>query len=194
MYRMRISDPHFLPHLGCEIDLQINNGDVFTIIGENGIGKSTLVQRISREMGSTIGLVEQRPMDFFYDRTLASIKTIFQKHSDVDKASFENYWKSFNLHLKENRLQSALSGGEAQALKLCLGLSIKKDFYLLDEPSQFLDENSKKSLNKILLGLNAQKKSLLIVEHDLTWPSFPMTVTQLTVKNGALIRGKTWTT
>lgn len=193
MYRMRISDPHFLPHMGCEIDLEINRGEVFSIVGENGIGKSTLVQRIFRDQGSTIGLVEQSPMDFFYDRTLATIKSIYLDH-DVDKVLFETYWKMFQLHQKENRFQSTLSGGESQALKLCLGLSVQRDLYLLDEPSQFLDEQSKKSLNEILQNMMNNQKSLIVVEHDLSWMKMKMTVTELQNQNGSLTRGKTWTT
>jgi ABC-type multidrug transport system ATPase subunit len=190
---MRISDPHFLPHMGCELDLEIKDGDVFTIIGENGIGKSTLVQRIFRDHGSNMCLVEQKAMDFFYDRSLSKIKSIFQ-HQDIDQVKFESYWETFQLHLKENRFQSTLSGGESQALKLCLGLSVKKDFYLLDEPSQYLDENSRKNLNQILTDLVKEKKSLLIVEHDLSWLTIPKTVTEVINKEGVLIRGKTWTT
>lgn len=191
---MRISDPNFLPHMGCELDLDINSGDVFTIIGENGIGKSTLVQRIFREKGSVISLIEQRTMDFFYDRSLNTIKSIFLQHQNVDKNRFENYWNTFHLHKKENRLQSTLSGGESQALKLCLGLSVNRDIYLIDEPSQYLDENSKQALNLILVEMNQLKKTLLIIEHDLSWLTLPMTVTQLQNQNNCLVRGKTWNT
>lgn len=193
MYRMRIFDRHFLPHMGCDIDLEINRGEVFSIVGENGIGKSSLVQRIFRDQGSAIGLVEQRPMDFFYDRSLATIKSIYLNH-DVDKVRFETCWKMFQLNQKENRFQSTLSGGESQALKLCLGLSVKRELYLLDEPSQFLDEQSKKSLSEILQHMMNDQKSLIVVEHDLSWMKMKMTVTELQNRERTLTRGKTWTT
>lgn len=195
MYRFRITDPHFLPHLACDVELELRSGEILAITGENGIGKSTLVQRIFREHSSSITLVEQSPMDFFYDRNLATIKKIFLECAEkVDHAFFHELWNLFNLDKKEDRYQSSLSGGESQALKLCLGLSVERDLYFLDEPSQYIDANIKLRLNDVLSNLIRKNKALVIVEHDLTWIKTPLKVCQLEMNEGTLRKGRVWST
>lgn len=196
MYRFAINDPHFLPHSGCNVELLINKGEVQALIGENGIGKTTLVHRIYNENAVNMTLVEQRPMDYFYDRPLARIKSMYLDagRGKISQEHFLNYWRIFNLDKKESRLQSTLSGGESQALKLTLGLSVDRAIFVLDEPSQYLDESARISLNSIICDLRKLNKTIILIEHDLTWINFPLNVTELQVEHGNLVKGKSWTT
>ena len=88
----------------------------------------------------------------------------------------------------------SLSGGEGQALKICLGLASDAKVYVLDEPSQYLDESMKKVLSNLLKELLTREKSLLMVEHDLNWQEFPMKIAELKKVNRNLIVGKEWNT
>jgi ABC-type multidrug transport system ATPase subunit len=111
-------------------------------------------------------------LNSFYDRRLEKIKEIFldTKKNLVNKDKFNHLWTAFGLKDKGQRCQSTLSGGEEQALKLCLGLSIESPLYILDEPSQHLDSYSKSILCDWIQEEQRQSKSIIIVEHDLDWP------------------------
>lgn len=193
MYRFRIYDPDFLPHSGCDVEFSLHQGECLVIAGENGIGKSTLLRRLYLDNRSLSSLVEQKGMDFFFDRSLHKIKKIFLgSHEDISRDIFLKLWSTFKLDQKEDRYQSSLSGGESQALKLCLGLSVKRELYLLDEPSQFLDEASRMKLNDILEELLKNNKTLLLVEHDLSWVKFQARVMRLNIIEESLRKETEW--
>jgi ABC-type multidrug transport system ATPase subunit len=196
MYKLKVNDPNFLPHVGCNVEFLINRGELLTLVGENGVGKTSLIQRFCRENRALVSLAEQKTADFFYDRTLGRIKDIFLKSykSDINLKSFNQYWNSFKLHTKQDRFQSSLSGGEAQALKLCFALSINRDIYVLDEPSQYLDDYSKMELSNILNQLLSTGKAIVLIEHDTSWIQIPMSVSALEIEGGSLIKGRTWNT
>lgn len=173
MYNFELTDPSFLPHAGCELALTLKAGQLLLLVGENGIGKSTLVRRIYKRFETNASLIEQRSLDFFYDRKVSVIKTLLLSHLNAEEQNlFKNIWSLFRLDLREDRLLSALSGGEGQMLKICIGLSIGKDIYLLDEPSQYLDTQTKEALCEITSGLLNKGKAILVIEHDKDWIHF----------------------
>lgn len=188
MCKFIIKDPQFLPHIGCDIELNLNEGEVVVIAGENGLGKTSLVHKIYDKNKSDISLVEQKPIDFFYDRKVGRLKDLFIEvgKKDIHLDHFSHYWKMFKLDSKEKRFLSSLSGGESQALKICLGLAIKRNIYIMDEASQFLDVDFKRHLNTIIEQLIFEKKSILLVEHDLSWAKIPFNRFPLFIKDGVL--------
>jgi ABC-type Mn2+/Zn2+ transport system ATPase subunit len=185
-----------LPHVGCDVELTLKKSEMLTLLGENGLGKTSLVQRIYQEHESLISMVKQEDIDFFYDRSLAKVKELFLEgtRGKISNEIFGKCWRSFNLEAKEKRLLSALSGGESQALKLCLGLSVSREIFILDEPSQFLDNNLKSKLSEILESILGNQKSILVVEHDLSWIQLPMMLLRLNIKDATLVRGGSWNT
>lgn len=196
MLKLNLNDPHFLPHSGCKVELFLEVKEALTIIGENGLGKTTLVHRFYSDHADMMSLIEQKPMDQFYDRSLKTLKNIFLKScgNHIHKDFFEQCWKEFGLDQKESRMLSSLSGGEGQALKITLGLSPAAQVYVLDEPSQYLDESMKRKLSQIIQQLLDRQKSVLMVEHDLTWQKFPMKVVELNISDRTLVKGKEWNT
>ena len=195
MYKFKISDPHFLPHAACEVEIQLQAGEILTIVGENGIGKSTLMQRLWQSGYKSMTFVEQKPLDIFYDRSLKKIKDVMltARRGKIDEEFFFSMWKRFNLAAKEDRILSSLSGGEAQALKICLTLSQESNCYLLDEPSQFLDVAMKKVLSGIITELQSKQKTILLVEHDVDWIKSPARFLQIGMVEGKLREVRTWT-
>ncbi|WP_408095368.1 ATP-binding cassette domain-containing protein [Peredibacter sp. HCB2-198] len=194
MYKFKITDPHFLPHCACDIELTLMPGEILTLVGENGIGKSTLMNRIWLTGAHEMTYVEQRPLDYFYDRPLKRIKEVLLKArgDKIDEEFFFSLWKRFGLEQKESRMHSSLSGGEGQALKIALTLAQKSQCYLLDEPSQFLDVNMKQVLSSVMSELQAKEKSVLLVEHDKEWIRRARFV-QLGIVNETLKEVKSWT-
>ena len=171
MYDFKLSDPHFLPHAGIEVCLSLIPGELNVLSGENGIGKSTLLQKIVDGSSQySVSLADQRPMDVFFNRKLKIFKDILLSGSGKLRKEFlEKYWKLSGLSLKEDRFLSQLSGGEAQILKIISVCSADADIYLLDEPGQYLDPEKKILVNRLLEDLSTAGKSVLVVEHDAGW-------------------------
>jgi ABC-type multidrug transport system ATPase subunit len=191
MLRIHINDDLFLPHAGCLIDFKIDRGEVVLFTGPNGLGKTTLMRRIYMEHQSDCVHVEQAPLTSFYDRKLGKIKELFldSKKKSLNKDKFTHLWKAFGLNDKDQRFQSTLSGGEEQALKLCLGLALESPLYLLDEPSQHLDPYSKSILSDWIQEEQRNLKSIILVEHDLEWLKSLKTLYQLMFENKTLVLG-----
>lgn len=192
---MQINDPSFLPHAGCEIELLPKAGEIHILLGENGLGKTTIVTHLSGSSNKS-AFIEQRSMDSFYDRPLSKIKEIFfsSRPEMISKEIWDLCWVGFGLYKKEDRLQSRLSGGEGQALKLALGLSQKANIYFLDEPSQYLDHDAKGILYTIVDRLSREGKVIIIVEHDYQWIKSSAFIHELKIIDGTIKEGRVWNT
>ena len=193
MKHFEIRDPSFLPHCGCDLQLNLAPGSAKVLVGENGIGKSTLLNRLAQLLNTSERVVvEQKATEYFYDRKVSKLKSFFLTADlkGFDQKAFEKLWLGFGLNLKEDRLLSQLSGGEAQSLKLCLSLCKDTDLYLLDEPSQFLDSERKNFLQQFLMELLQKNKSLLIIEHNREWIPQNWSVHPLKIDNHVLKLGE----
>ncbi|MBA2404201.1 MAG: ATP-binding cassette domain-containing protein [Bdellovibrionales bacterium] len=190
-----LSDPLFLPHCGCELQIPINVGSCVVLTGENGIGKSTLLRHFSHQISlETRVVVEQKASEYFFDRKLITLKQFFLSADlpHFNKEIFLSLWNQFELHVKEQRLISHLSGGESQALKLCLALCKECAFYFLDEPFHYLDKNRRKILITYLEQLRVSGHALLIVEHNLEGFPAGWKVQPLVIQDNILKQGDEW--
>lgn len=188
--RFQLQYPNFLPHKSIDLEFFFEKGQGYLIVGENGVGKSTLLKKIKEQLSDGI-LVEQKALDVFYDRTLGQIKKIllsFKQDEDLLEL-----WKTFGLDEKENRYLSTLSGGEQQCLKLISALCLPAEFYLLDEPSQFLDVDKKQKLKSIIELKRSKGRAVIVVEHDYDWLSSGFHATEL-LEGPVLKKGRVWTT
>lgn len=198
MYKFELKDNRFLPHLACNVSLELEKGEGMVIAGPNGIGKTTLVQWLVREYQGKylLSLIGQRPLDYFYDRTVRDVRDIlFRNRKEmIEDKKFPLLWNELGLAEKEERPLSALSGGELQSLKLALGLGKRASLFVMDEPFQSLDEARKSVLLKVLDNYRAEGLSVIVVEHDLQCFSAGWRVVPLQVTEGTLISGEAWTT
>lgn len=195
MYNFKLHDPLFLPHIGCEIELNLPPGGGIVLVGENGVGKTTLLHRLATQIQNS-ALIEQAALEFFYDRSLGKFQELFLSSAaaSLDEKFFLAAWNDFRLSEKHDRPLSSLSGGESQSLKLALGLCQNSSVFFMDEPSQFLDKELKAVLGHKIAALLERKKSVLIVEHDYEWLKVPASFSELGVLEGSLRKVRTWTT
>jgi ABC-type Mn2+/Zn2+ transport system ATPase subunit len=193
MYQFAIKDPKFLPHVGCELELKLHPGGALILVGQNGIGKSSILRHLANSLTVPLVLIEQPSPDYFFDRSLSKMKHIVLSSKSVNPEVFHELWGLFGLSEKEDRSLFSLSGGEGQALKICLGLSLERDLYFLDEPSQFLDDRSRRVLDGALKKLGERGASILMVEHDLKWPSIRADVQELKIEHMTIKKGEAWT-
>lgn len=163
-------------------NLVINNfsmdvlpGDRIIVAGPNGCGKSTLLKsiigivkpfsgKIILEPEETIAYCKQDYPDKEFPITVSEIVAMGTKSSResvVDEALI----KAGCLELK-NRLFYSLSGGEKQKVSLARCYCQNAKLLLLDEPSSFLDSQSKEAFIEQMKKLEKEPFAIIAVTHD----------------------------
>lgn len=173
------------------VSLHVDEGEVVTLIGANGAGKSTTLQTISGLLRSRTGSVEfcgenisKLPPHKIVERGLAQVpegRRIFLQMSvqenlemgaytrsgaGVDE-DIERVYEQFP-RLKERRRQIAgtLSGGEQQMLAIGRALMSRPKLLMLDEPSMGLAPILVEQIFDIIQSLHKSGTTILLVEQN----------------------------
>lgn len=165
-----IEQKKFLPHCSCQLNLTLHKNKINLIKGVNGIGKSTLAHVIKEQYFNDLTLIEQVPLQHFYNRTLRDLKDIFiaARPHYFDSVALKRLWELFDLERISHHYLQNLSGGENQSLKLALGLSVKNKIIIIDEPSQYLDVHRRNNLARYLKEL-MKDHFVIVIEHESSW-------------------------
>ena len=175
------------------ISLEVEKGEIVTLIGSNGAGKTTTLKAISGlktpESGEIlfgskriehaspeeivkggISHVPQGRWVFPYMTVMENLMIGAYVRKDMQKVNreLEEIFRQFPL-LKERRRQMArtLSGGEQQMLVIGRGLMSKPELLLMDEPSLGLAPMMVRRIGDIVLEINDQRSvSILLVEQN----------------------------
>ena len=174
------------------ISLNVEKGEIVTIIGSNGAGKTTTLRTISglkrpitgeilfqgkRIHGTSaqdivkmgIGHVPQGRNLFPYMGVLENIRlgAYLQNDKNQIKQSLERIFQTFPV-LKARKSQQAgtLSGGEQQMLAIARALMGNPTLLLLDEPSIGLAPIVVREIGKIAVEINQRGTSILLVEQN----------------------------
>jgi branched-chain amino acid transport system ATP-binding protein len=174
------------------ISFDINEGEVVTLIGSNGAGKSTTLSTISGLLQPRVGSVSFRDKNITLTQAQDIVKlgisqspegrkiiatlTVFEnlemgaytrKDPAEINASLERVFKSFpRLKERQKQLGGTLSGGEQQMLAMGRALMSKPTLLLLDEPSMGLSPILVEEIFNIILEINKQGTSILLVEQN----------------------------
>ena len=172
------------------LSLQINPGESVAIIGPNGAGKTSLFLCIAGLVSfraSTFNISGINALEANNKALLPSKAALLFQDSDDQlfcptveediafgpmnqglskaevKQRVEIALEEVGLFEKRNKVPHQLSGGEKRRVALAGLLAMNPDILLLDEPSQFLDHRSRRSLINIL---NKNNHTKLIATHD----------------------------
>jgi branched-chain amino acid transport system ATP-binding protein len=174
------------------ISFHVQEGEIVTLIGANGAGKSTTLKTISGLLLPTAGRILYKgesivghPADFIVKKGIIQVpegRKIFapltvQENLEMgaftrnDKAEIEEAMERVFGHfprLKErlSQLGGTLSGGEQQMLAMGRGLMAKPELLLLDEPSMGLAPILVEEIFDIIQHIHDQGVSILLVEQN----------------------------
>jgi ABC-type multidrug transport system ATPase subunit len=152
------------------LNLKIEKGSFNLFIGHNGSGKSTTVKLVLNLIHNKKGKVIRNYNSYCYmpeKTTLPDYITIEDFLNDLSyfskNCNYEKYLEIFNMDKK--MLISSLSKGNKQKVALIQLLMEDKDLYVLDEPTNGLDQESINILVKLLKEKNKQGKTIIVVTH-----------------------------
>ena len=174
------------------VSLEVGEGDFVTLIGSNGAGKSTTLRAISglaRPSSGEIRLGAQRidraEVDAIVKLGIAQVPEgrrvfkdlgvmenlrlgAFARHQSADvESDLETVFGYFPiLEERQGQLARTLSGGEQQMLSIGRALMSRPKLLLLDEPSLGLAPLIVQEIARILIDINRQGVSIVLVEQN----------------------------
>ena len=192
LIRLRAIDKHFGGYHALRgIDLDIAEGEFFSLLGPSGCGKTTLLRVIAGFEGVDAGAVtiagqdmarvqpNRRPTNMVFQSyavfphlTVAgNVGFGLRRRSDLNdrarKALVEDALDMVGLAGFDDRAAHALSGGQRQRVALARALVLKPKVLLLDEPLSALDRKMREQMQEELIRLQRQVGiTFVLVTHD----------------------------
>ncbi len=151
-------------------NLSLNKGEVVSIVGPSGVGKSTLFELISGELKPLKGEIKVSSFSQIFQDPYSSFHptyTIIDQIEDVaDIKNLSYYLKKLNLDpvLIEKRAHE-LSGGQLQRCSILRAVLMEPKLILADEPTSALDNVIQLEVMKLLISL-LDKIGILLITHD----------------------------
>lgn len=177
----------------CNLNMKIFKQDFVAIIGENGVGKSTLMKLLfrvnrqddgeilvlgknikdykSRELYKKMGLVFQNPENQFitntvFDELMFSLKRI-NISMDEKQLKIQEMLEQFHLEQEKEKSPFALSQGQKRRLSVASMLLTQQEILFLDEPTYGQDFENRQELMKDMQKLIEKGVTIVMITHDL---------------------------
>lgn len=175
-----------------DVSLEVAEGSVVSIIGANGVGKSTILKALSGLVPLTSGEIwfQNSQIDRMTTTEIVKLGIVhipegrrlfphlsvlnnlklgasLRKDTDGINKNLEEVYKLFPILLdRRNQKAGTLSGGEQQMLAIGRGLMAKPKLLLMDEPSLGLAPIVVERLGEVVKDINGRGVSILLVEQN----------------------------
>jgi branched-chain amino acid transport system ATP-binding protein len=194
------------------VSFTIKEGEIISIVGSNGAGKSTTLSTISGVLRASSGTIEflGRRIENLYphqivDRGVVQVpegRLLFpymsvlenlklgafngQARSTIDKSLIDVFSLFPLLEERQGQMAGTLSGGEQQMLAIARGLMSLPKLLMLDEPSLGLAPLLVRQVFATVKAINAQGITVLLVEQNV-FHSLNTAVRGYVLENGSVV-------
>lgn len=178
------------------VSLEVNKGDIISLIGPSGSGKSTLLRCIHglehvdsgkiymddewmnpddekkfRVQRNRMGFVFQYfnlfpNMSVLQNCKLAQVEVLNKTDEEAEKTALE-YLDKVGLLEKKDAYPNNLSGGQKQRVAIARALCMNPDIMLFDEPTSALDPEMIKEVLEVMKDLGKQGMTMVVVTHEM---------------------------
>lgn len=178
------------------VSLEVNKGDIISLIGPSGSGKSTLLRCIHglehvdsgkiymddewmnpdnekkfRMQRNRMGFVFQHfnlfpNMSVLQNCKLAQVEVLNKTDEEAEKTALE-YLDKVGLLEKKDSYPNNLSGGQKQRVAIARALCMNPDIMLFDEPTSALDPEMIKEVLEVMKDLGKQGMTMVVVTHEM---------------------------
>lgn len=178
------------------VSLEVNKGDIISLIGPSGSGKSTLLRCIHglehvdsgkiymddewmnpddekkfRVQRNRMGFVFQHfnlfpNMSVLQNCKLAQVEVLNKTDEEAEKTALE-YLDKVGLLEKKDAYPNNLSGGQKQRVAIARALCVNPDIMLFDEPTSALDPEMIKEVLEVMKDLGKQGMTMVVVTHEM---------------------------
>jgi branched-chain amino acid transport system ATP-binding protein len=175
-----------------DVNLEVRKGEIVTVVGANGAGKSTTLRNVSRLLSPAAGTIsfEGKALNRIPSHQVVELgliqvpeaRRIFPEMTVVENLRMGSFVKSARKDREKNlarvfslfprlaerkeQLGGTMSGGEQQMLAIGRGLMANPRLLLLDEPSLGLSPKLVKEIFAIIQEINSQGTTVLLVEQN----------------------------
>lgn len=173
------------------IDLEVNEGDFFALLGKNGAGKSTAIGIISSLVNKTSGTVKIFDVDIDQNFPLAKSYigivpqeinfSVFETpmqiimnqagyygiNSRIARERSQRYLEQLGLWEKRNDISRELSGGMKRRLMIARALVHHPRLLILDEPTAGVDIEIRRAMWEFISRINQQGTTIILTTHYL---------------------------
>jgi len=178
------------------LNLTINNGDIISIIGPSGTGKSTLLRLINGLEKPNSGeifidgvdVLKKENADYQHQKVsmvfqqfnlfghMTVLENIMKPQVDVLKVDKQKaydtaieYLKVVNLLQFKNSYPQELSGGQKQRIAIARTLALHPEVILFDEPTSALDPKMVDEVLRVIKDISNKDTTMLIVTHEMNF-------------------------
>lgn len=151
---------------------KLHEEEILGILGENGVGKTTFAKMLAGALETDKGDSPEASISYkpqYLEAQDEKVESVLREYVNPKSKKFKTrIAEPLELeNLYEQNLKD-LSGGELQRVGIAICLSRDADVYLLDEPSAYLDVESRVELGKTLKRFARKtEKPLMVIDHDL---------------------------
>ena len=173
-----------------KLDFSVNKGDYLYVVGENGVGKSTLIKTLLSLIPpvtgeiilsegferSDIGYLPQRTdaqkdfpatvQEVVFSGILAKSKNKWFIKKEEKNEALERL-KKLGIYDLKNKCFADLSGGQQQKVLLARALTAAGRLLVLDEPVTGLDPIAQKDMYNLINDLNKNGVTIIMISHDI---------------------------
>ena len=177
------------------IDLTVNKGDVISVIGSSGSGKSTFIRCLNlletptsgeilynnesilgksfnvNAYRTKVGMVFQsfnlfNNMDVLHNCMLGQTTVLKRNKEEAEKISLE-YLEKVGMGMFAHAKVTSLSGGQKQRVAIARALCMNPEILLFDEPTSALDPEMVGEVLNVISELSKEKMTMIIVTHEM---------------------------